>query len=150
LYVLSYTDESFFLLVVQASTDKSIGISKSCCRVCWDFIGILAGLEGVKVYVLGCHDNIYGVELPAWVPVEVVEKMVTQFRTHLHGALLVLMSTPKSQENTRHRRTISTETTSVWSIASGETTEHHPSLDSPVEEYDSVPNISEVFAISGR
>jgi hypothetical protein len=136
-YTLSYIDGSFVLLVVQASQDKAIGVSKWCCLFCWELVTILANREDVAIYVRNCHYNVYAVDLPAWLPVEILNEMVAQFQKHLRAALVTMMRMPVNLEQVgsgTHRRTFSAETTSVWSITSGETSEHHPSLDSPLEE----------------
>lgn len=97
----------------------------------------MAGLEGLEAYARGRHDNIYAVDLPAWLPVEILDKMVVQFRKHLHAALVAMMKRIPDPENCTHHHKISTEPASAWSIATGETMEHHPSLDSPVKEQSS-------------
>ena len=122
-----------------------MGISKLCCPVCWELLVILIGLENLKDIICGCHPHLSSVELPSWLPKEVLEKMIDVFQKHLHRALNLFMKfKPESTLPSDVERRVSTETISIWSIASGNTTEHHPTMGPPTkEEVDLLPDIPE-------
>jgi hypothetical protein len=96
----------------------------------------LADLEGVEAYTRGHHNTIYAVELPAWLPVKILDRMVSQFQKHLRVALIAMMKRIPDPDNCTHRHEIFTEPPSVWTTTTSEIVEHHPSLDSPLGEQD--------------
>jgi hypothetical protein len=53
-------------------------MSKLCCLVCWHLLKILWG-NSEDFHVRGYHKNLYPVELPQWLPVEVVTKVTAEF-----------------------------------------------------------------------
>jgi len=68
----------------------SIAMSTQCCPVCWEFLHILKGC-GAEFHVRGCHTTIHPVELPQWLPHEVVEELVIQFQKILLHKVMVMM-----------------------------------------------------------
>jgi len=53
-------------------------VSKLCCPVCWHLLRILRG-DSKDFQVRGYHKNLYQVELPQWLPVEVVMEVTAAF-----------------------------------------------------------------------
>lgn len=104
-----------------------ISVSKLCCPVCWEFLSLLRGEDSKMVLsVRGCHSIIYPVRLPAWLPEDIVKKMVKRFQTHLRHELNVMMShmvapQPPTTVPRHHRNTESESNISVTSSLSGQT-----------------------------
>lgn len=65
-------------------------MSKLCCPVCWELLAVLRGDEN-KYSVRGCHATPYAVDLPAWLPANVLQEMIDRFRVHLRDELITLL-----------------------------------------------------------
>lgn len=61
---------------------KSIAVSKLCCPVCWEFMGVLQG-DTEDFNVDGHHDIFYAVDLPDFLPADDVTQMVKKFTPYL-------------------------------------------------------------------
>jgi hypothetical protein len=61
-------------------------VSKKCCPVCWELLEEMRGAES-NLRVQGFHPILYAVELPGWLPTNIVENMVKRFEEHLRQAL---------------------------------------------------------------
>jgi len=100
-----------------------ISVSKLCCPVCWELLAFLRRSETPhdRFLVSGCHSTLYPVELPDWLPANVVEAMMTQFQDHLRRELKVMLN-PKSKSTTGpiHRTTESESGLSVSSSNTGD------------------------------
>jgi len=79
-----------YLAEFKDSKYKTIGVSKLCCPVCWHLLTILRG--STKDYeVRGHHGNIYSVDLPFWLPDDVKQTLIDQFRSYLMTELVTMM-----------------------------------------------------------
>ena len=56
-----------------------ISVSKPCCPVCWELIKILRNKKSTNFHLNGHHKTLSQVELPEWLPVQIVEKLTAQF-----------------------------------------------------------------------
>jgi hypothetical protein len=66
-----------------------ISVSKLCCPVCWELFKLL-GLEE-SLSLRGSHSTIYPVELPSWLPSEIVEEMYKLFLNHLRQEIEIML-----------------------------------------------------------
>lgn len=66
--------------MMEQNFDNSIiTVSKPCCPVCWELIKILRNKKSTNFYLDGHHKTLAQVELPAWLPLQIVEKLTTRF-----------------------------------------------------------------------
>jgi hypothetical protein len=75
-----------------------IAVSKLCCPVCHELLNILRGETKSMTKALdtrGNHPRLYLVDLPPWLPKEIVEKMVKRFQQYLVTELLKLVKRAK-------------------------------------------------------
>jgi hypothetical protein len=56
-----------------------ISVSKPCCPVCWELIKILRNKKFTDFHLDGHHKTLSQVELPEWLPVQIVEKLTARF-----------------------------------------------------------------------
>jgi len=88
------------LTIVQQSDQTSLAVSKLCCPICWEFLQVLRGLNtSPKFDVQGHHTNFYAVDLPDWLPSNVIREMVTRFQKYLIRELRIFNNT----EHTNNR-----------------------------------------------
>jgi hypothetical protein len=66
-----------------------------------------------KFDVRGRHDTVYSMELPAWLPIDILQKMVKRFRQLLHDEFVKMLMPPM----TRHSRKISESDFSSRSVS---------------------------------
>ena len=66
-----------------------ISVSKLCCPVCWELLAILN--EDKPLSLRGCHPMIYAVELPKWLPSEIVDEMNERFQNYLQQELDIMV-----------------------------------------------------------
>jgi hypothetical protein len=67
--------------------DKAVvAVSRLCCPACWELLRNLRDSEE-NLWVLGHHSTLFPVELPDWLPTEVLQKMALQFRKYLSDIL---------------------------------------------------------------
>ena len=58
------------------------GVSQLCCPVCSELLEVLSkGSENFEVR--GHHATVTPVQLPRWLPRDVLEQMVVRFKNHL-------------------------------------------------------------------
>lgn len=67
-----------------------ISVSKLCCPVCWELL-VLLGSE-IPLSFRGSHSTIHPVELPEWLPYEIVEEMKKQFQKHLRKEIEIMLN----------------------------------------------------------
>jgi hypothetical protein len=66
-----------------------VSVSELCCPVCWELLTILT--EETPLALRGCHSMIYPVELPKWLPSEVVDEMNERFQNHLRQEIEIML-----------------------------------------------------------
>jgi hypothetical protein len=64
--------------MAQNFDDSMIAVSKLCCPVCWELLNILRN-DG-NFHVDGYHRILTQVELPEWLPLEIVMKLMARFK----------------------------------------------------------------------
>jgi hypothetical protein len=116
----------------------SISVSKLCCPVCWEFLTLLRG-ETDDFKVRGRHTTVAPVDLPAWVPEEVMKEMVERFRAIVRGQVLEVVGVdglPPESAESMPRLSISVVSESRLSDRSDQSLSHvvhewqkHPSLE---------------------
>jgi hypothetical protein len=74
-----------------------IAVSRLCCPVCWELLKIFRNDDSSNFHVDGYHKTLYQVELPDWLPLEIVVKLTARFETILFALLKTL------QKNNKHR-----------------------------------------------
>jgi len=80
------------LIVFLQNIDRTqIGVSKLCCPLCWEFLEILRDdRSGYSQYaVRSRHSTLFPIQLPPWLPRNLLEKMVNRFEALLSDKLLV-------------------------------------------------------------
>ena len=60
--------------------DSVIAVSKPCCPVCWELLKIM---RDDNFYVDGYHSTLTQVELPEWLPEDIVRKLSDRFEAIL-------------------------------------------------------------------
>jgi hypothetical protein len=97
-------------------------VSKLCCPICWELLDIL-GDE--RPSLRGSHSTIYPVELPGWIPPEIVEELEKRLQKHLHDEIEIMLSGVAEQPATiRRNRHATHESESNISIASSAHSTH--------------------------
>jgi hypothetical protein len=74
-------------------------VSKLCCLVCWHLLRALRG-DSDDFHVRGHHKNLSQVELPQWLPLEVVVTVTTAFEKILVGEITAMQH--HSKHGPRH------------------------------------------------
>ena len=67
--------------------NSTIAVSKPCCPVCWELLKILRNKASTNFHVNGYHKTLSQVELPEWLPLEIVLKLTARFETILLGQI---------------------------------------------------------------
>ena len=67
-----------------------ISVSKLCCPVCWELLALLGDEKPLSLR--GSHSTIYPVELPKWLPPEIVDKMDKRFLNHLREEIEIMLN----------------------------------------------------------
>jgi hypothetical protein len=96
-------------------------VSKLCCPVCWELLGILNNLEDASrpLSFPGCHPVVYPVELPAWLPPNIVDDMTGRFLGHLRRELnIMVQGVEQKDRNNQKKHHASHESESNISVAS--------------------------------
>lgn len=62
-------------------------MSKPCCFACSELLAVLSDGGNKCFTVRGFHGTVFPMELPSWLPIAVLQEMVTQFKGHLFSAL---------------------------------------------------------------
>jgi hypothetical protein len=68
-----------------------ISMSKPCCPVCWELIKILRNKKSTNFHLNGYHKTLSQVELPEWLPLQIVEKLTARFEDILLTQIETLM-----------------------------------------------------------
>jgi hypothetical protein len=87
-------------------------VSKRCCPVCSELLNILRDTKH-PFRVRGRHPTVFPVDLPPWLPRDVLLQMIARFRCFLLDEIKTMMS-PKLQ----HKRTSSEQSLSAMSNGS--------------------------------
>jgi hypothetical protein len=74
-----------------------ISVSKPCCPVCWELIKLLRNNKSTNFHLDGHHKTLSQVELPAWLPVQIVEKLTARFEDILLTQIEIL--TPRRKRH---------------------------------------------------
>jgi len=79
---------------MQELDSSVISVSKLCCPVCWDVLELLRNASGMRAefIVRGRHAVLSPVQLPIWLPVEIVQQMLQMYKQILVDKFKVLMS----------------------------------------------------------
>jgi hypothetical protein len=96
-----------------------ITVSKRLCPICWESLGIF---DEENFGVCSHHSVPYAVELPSWLPAEVVDALSSKFRAFSVRELQLLSSCTKRSESWATRQ--SQESESNISFASSYTSDH--------------------------
>lgn len=76
------------MIILQRSDRCAIVTSKLRCPICYDLVKLLSGEDAERFRVRrGLHDTVYPVDLPGWLPEDILQKMVSSAREDLRGAL---------------------------------------------------------------
>jgi hypothetical protein len=75
---------------------KDLSVSKLCCPVCWDLLEILRDGQMDTLQVQGHHSVLYDVELPPWLPINILEKMVAKYTAYAKTELKNLQPLDKN------------------------------------------------------
>ncbi|KIM73336.1 hypothetical protein PILCRDRAFT_93097 [Piloderma croceum F 1598] len=67
--------ENVKALIQNIEKNTIIAVSKQCCPACWELLNILRH-HGVEFHVRGHHTTVHPVELPQWLPRDVMEELV--------------------------------------------------------------------------
>ena len=65
--------------MTQNFDNSTISVSKLCCPVCWELLKILRNDDSTDFHVDGHHETLFQVELPEWLPLEIVVKLTARF-----------------------------------------------------------------------
>ena len=84
---------------------KELSVSKLCCPVCWDLLEILRDGKVDTLQVRGRHAILYDVELPPWLSIDVLEKMVGRYFAYAKTELKNIQ--PIDKEGNRAHRHVS-------------------------------------------
>ena len=80
---------------IQELDSSVISVSKLCCPVCWDVLELLRNEQGgtrAEFIVRGRHAVLSPVQLPIWLPIEMVKRMLQIYKQILVDKIKVLMS----------------------------------------------------------
>src|ERR1700735_2738385 len=72
-----------------------IAVSKLCCPVCWELIKILRNNDSTNFHLDGHHKTLFQVELPEWLPLEIVVKLTSRFEEILLKQIETIMQRHK-------------------------------------------------------
>jgi len=83
---------------IQNFDDSTIAVSKPCCPVCWELLKILRNDTSTNFHVDGYHKTLSQVELPEWLPLEIVLKLTARFETILLAQIKRMVKCHKGHE----------------------------------------------------
>jgi hypothetical protein len=75
--------------MIQSLDGVTIAVSKLCCPVCWEFLALLRGKECGNFGVRGHHNRLFPVDLPEWLPPDIIRSMLNIFRPYLYEQLRI-------------------------------------------------------------
>ena len=83
----------------------AIAVSRLCCPVCWELLDVLKGPDDQfnRFGVRGRHPTVYPVELPPWLPRNVLEEMVTRFERILTEKISNMVRFDREKKRRRHK-----------------------------------------------
>ncbi|TDL24712.1 hypothetical protein BD410DRAFT_785408 [Rickenella mellea] len=73
--------------IIKCMDDNVIGVSRLCCSACYELLTALKGDDPKRLAVRGHCDTFSDVELPPWLPKDVIPKIVDALRRRLRNAL---------------------------------------------------------------
>jgi hypothetical protein len=98
----------YCLTYAQESIRSIIGVSTPCCLTCWELIDILRR-EPTDFTIRNCHATLSQVQLPSWIPRDVMMKMLDRFRHLLLLQIAIMMGKQDrtAQDSSRQRQSVS-------------------------------------------
>jgi hypothetical protein len=92
-------------------TTSVLSVSKLCCPVCNHLLSVLKTLPA-DFAIRGHHDTLYQVELPPWLPEDILKKMLDKFQGILLQQLISMMK-PQTLARKKYAKARSTESQNV-------------------------------------
>jgi hypothetical protein len=89
------------LIITQRLHIDIVAVSKPCCPVCWELLGILRGATD-NFHVLGRHPIVFPVQLPSLLPRDIMEQMVARFKGFLHQEIIAMPPTFTEGHSRKH------------------------------------------------
>ena len=89
-----------FLTCGQESSYSTITMSTLCCPVCWELLAFLTK-QPTGLTVRGRHANLSQVELPPWLPDDVIRHMLDWFKGFLLAEITTMMVRQSPKNLTR-------------------------------------------------
>jgi ribosomal protein L37AE/L43A len=132
--------------MVQNSDISRIEVSKLCCPTCEQLLDILRNGKDIFV-VRGCHSTFSPVELPPWLPLAHIQKMIDRLseRLLIEISTFMDMAVGNSAIETRtHTPSYSTESDASFSSGS-ESTASAPSVKGMTQYGFQIPWVPEGF-----
>jgi len=93
-----------------------IAVSKLSCPVCYELLLVLRG-DAPIFKLRGRHSCMSPVQLPSGLPRDVIQSMISTFRTHLLSAISTMMGREDVQHEKKHKPGRSIESNSGLSVA---------------------------------
>jgi len=90
---------------------SALSVSKLCCPVCLHLLEFLRKQPSDFV-TRGDHSTVYHVELPPWLPDDILTQMLQKYETLLLKQLELMMNSPATSQK-RHTRALSIESQNV-------------------------------------
>jgi len=84
--------------MTQNFDNSTIAVAKPWCPVCWELLKILRNDTSTNFHVNGYHKTLFQVELPEWLPLEIVVKLTVQFKKILLGQIKRMVKHHKQHE----------------------------------------------------
>ena len=97
---------------MQSMDENFIVVSRRCCPICWELLDILRG-ETKRFRVRGRHATLFPVELPEWLPPQVMDEMITRFQEILYDEILRMMKFESSNNRPPSWQSISNLSTGI-------------------------------------
>jgi hypothetical protein len=93
-----------------------ISVSKLCCPVCWELLNLLGGDN--RLSLRGHHLTVYPVELPEWLPHDIVTQMMGQFQKYLRDEVTTMLMKDEQKAANRRSHHASHKSESAVSVVS--------------------------------
>jgi hypothetical protein len=75
-----------------------LSVSRLCCPVCWKLLAILSENEPLQFCLRGSHTTISPIELPRWIPNDVVSKMIEHFQKSLLQEIEIMLKAARADQ----------------------------------------------------
>lgn len=96
----------------QGSNRKILSVSKLCCPICWQLLSILRG-SSEDLAVRGGHPDLYPVEMPQWLPKDIMLKILAYVDQLLVDQVIIMMMNEANTTSKRHNRKFSGQSPNV-------------------------------------